>query len=117
MGQRTGIAIKNHRVGLQLLTTGQFNAAGSAVTHQNALAAAHVNFDINARGASVEAVFHEFFNDGNRPFNHLTGRNLVDHGVFEGANFRRVHGAKCNAVSRASSGDLQQLAHTHDIGI
>ncbi len=55
----------------------RFADAAAVVTDANQLRAALFNIDIDTRGASIEAIFHQFLNDRRRSLDHFTGGDLV----------------------------------------
>ena len=51
---------------------------GTVVAQANELLAARDNIDLDASGARIEAVLHQFLDHGRRPFDDLARGDLVD---------------------------------------
>jgi hypothetical protein len=60
--------------------------AAAIIAHAREAHAARFDFHLHALRAGVEAVLHQFLDDGCRPLDDLAGRDLIDELVFEDAD-------------------------------
>jgi len=65
--------------------------AATVVADQQTPYPALLDFHLDPRRLGIEAVFHQFLNDGHRAFNHLAGGDLVDEGIGELADAGAGH--------------------------
>jgi len=74
---------------------GQFQLIGfdaaTIVGHPHQVHSAGRHGDVDPRGAGVDGVFHQFFDDAGRPFDHLARGDLVDQALRKGVD--AGHGA------------------------
>ena len=63
--------------------------ADAVIFHQQQVGAAIGSGDVDAGGAGIDGIFHQFLDRGGGPFDHFTGGDAVDRTFGETANLHR----------------------------